>query len=380
MFRKEMVAMLLAGGSKSCQGALTSTTAKPAVPFGGKYRIIDFALSNCVNSGIDTVGVLTQYHPLKLSTHIGIGIPWDLDKNFGGITVFPPHNDNTDGGCEGGNKNAVLQNLEYIETYNPDYVLLLSGDNVYKMDYEALLAFHKKNHADVTMAVMPVSETEADRLDIVKADADKRIVSFGRKPVGGEKSYVGMNISIFNKGILKEALLSIADTPGFDIWESVMLHCHEMKAAVYAYEFNGYFRDVSTVDSYLKANLELVDMVPEFNLYEDYWRIYTKAEIQPPQYVSADSRTKECIVGEGSDIYGKVYHSVIGCGVTVGEGSVVRNSVVMSGAVIGRNCELDNAIVAENAIVGDGDRLAEEGFVSLMLESGKTYVKAGEWL
>jgi glucose-1-phosphate adenylyltransferase len=378
MFRKEMVAMLLAGGSKSCQGVLTSTTAKPAVPFGGKYRIIDFALSNCVNSGIDTVGVLTQHHPLKISTHIGIGIPWDLDKNFGGVTVFPPHNDNTYGGSAG--KNAVMQNLEYIDTYNPDYVLVLSGDNVYKMDYEALLTFHKKNHADVTMAVMPASEHEADRLDIVTANSDKRVVSFGGKPAYGEKSYAGMNISIFNKEILTNALLSMSDGFAFDMWKDIVPHCHESGAAVYAYEFNGYFRDVNTVDSYLEANLELADMVPEFNLYEDYWKIYTKAEIQPPQYVAADSGTKESIVGEGSDIYGSVFHSVIGCGVTVGEGSVVRNSVIMSGAVIGRGCELDNAIVAENAVVGDGDRLAEEGCVSLMLESGKTYVKAGEWL
>jgi glucose-1-phosphate adenylyltransferase len=303
-----------------------------------------------------------------------------LDKNIGGVTVFPPYDDNVYGGCDSENKNAATQYLEYIEAYNPDYVLLLSGDNVYKMDYETLLAFHKKNHADVTMAVMPVPEPEADRLDIITADADKRIVSLAGKPANGEKSYVGMNISIFNKDILKEALLQSTDRFGFDMVKNAAQHCLKAGAAVYAYEFNGYFRDVSTVDSYLEANLELVDMVPEFNLYEDYWKIYTKAEIQPPQYLSGDSMTKECIVGEGSDIYGKVYHSVIGCGVTVGEGTIVRNSVIMSGAVIGENCELDNAIVAENTMVGDGVKLSADGGVNLLLESGNVQVKAGEWL
>lgn len=357
MIKKEMIAMLLAGGQGSRLGVLTSKVAKPAVAFGGKYRIIDFPLSNCINSGVDTVGVLTQYQPLRLNTHIGIGIPWDLDRNIGGVTVLPPYEKSSNSEWYTGTANAIYQNLEYMESYNPEYVLILSGDHIYKMDYEVMLDFHKANNAEVTIAVMPVPIEEASRFGIMIADENHRITEFEEKPEHPRSNLASMGIYIFNWKTLKEALIAMADQPALDFGKHVIPYCHEKGAPLYAYEFTGYWKDVGTLSSYWEANMELIDIVPEFNLYEEYWKIYTKSEIQPPDYIAADSVVERSIIGEGSDIYGEVYNSVIGCGVTIGKGTVIRDSIIMNQTQIGENCEVNKAIIAENVVVGNQVKL-----------------------
>ena len=349
--------MLLAGGQGSRLGVLTSKVAKPAVAFGGKYRIIDFPLSNCINSGVDTVGVLTQYQPLRLNTHIGIGIPWDLDRNIGGVTVLPPYEKSSNSEWYTGTANAIYQNLEYMESYNPEYVLILSGDHIYKMDYEVMLDFHKANNAEVTIAVMPVPIEEASRFGIMIADENHRITEFEEKPEHPRSNLASMGIYIFNWKTLKEALIAMADQPALDFGKHVIPYCHEKGAPLYAYEFTGYWKDVGTLSSYWEANMELIDIVPEFNLYEEYWKIYTKSEIQPPDYIAGDSVVERSIIGEGSDIYGEVYNSVIGCGVTIGKGTVIRDSIIMNQTQIGEGCEINKAIIAENVVVGNQVRL-----------------------
>lgn len=349
--------MLLAGGQGSRLGVLTSKVAKPAVAFGGKYRIIDFPLSNCINSGVDTVGVLTQYQPLKLNTHIGIGIPWDLDRNIGGVTVLPPYEKSSNSEWYTGTANAIYQNLEYMESYNPDYVLILSGDHIYKMDYEVMLDFHKANGADVTIAVMPVPIEEASRFGIVIADENRKIIDFEEKPENPRSNLASMGIYIFNWKTLKESLIAMAEQPALDFGKHVIPYCHQKGQPLYAYEFNGYWKDVGTLNSYWEANMELIDIVPEFNLYEEYWKIYTKSEILPPQYLSSDSVVERSIIGEGSNILGKVYNSVIGCGVTIGKDSVVRDSIIMNNATVKAGCQIDKAIIAENAVIEDNVKL-----------------------
>lgn len=348
-----MIAMLLAGGQGSRLGVLTSKVAKPAVAFGGKYRIIDFPLSNCINSGVDTVGVLTQYQPLRLNSHIGIGIPWDLDRNIGGVTVLPPYEKSSNSEWYTGTANAIYQNLEYMESFNPDYVLILSGDHIYKMDYELMLDFHKASGAEVTIAVMPVPMEEASRFGIMITDENKRITEFEEKPEHPRSNLASMGIYIFNWKTLREALIAMADQPALDFGKHVIPYCHDKGAPLYAYEFIGYWKDVGTLSSYWEANMELIDIVPEFNLYEEYWKIYTKSEIQPPQYFSPESVVQRSIIGEGSDIYGQVYNSVIGCGVTIGSGTVVRDSIIMNHTQIGTNCEINKAIIAENVTIGN---------------------------
>ena len=345
--------MLLAGGQGSRLGVLTSKVAKPAVAFGGKYRIIDFPLSNCINSGVDTVGVLTQYQPLRLNTHIGIGIPWDLDRNIGGVTVLPPYEKSTNSEWYTGTANAIYQNIDYMESYNPEYVLILSGDHIYKMDYEVMLDFHKANGAEVTIAVMPVPMEEASRFGIIIADQDRRIRDFEEKPAQPRSNLASMGIYIFNWKTLKNALIAMAKQPALDFGKHVIPYCHEQKMPLYAYEFNGYWKDVGTLSSYWEANMELIDIVPEFNLYEEYWKIYTKSDILPPQYISSQSEVERSIIGEGAVIYGKIYNSVIGCGVTIGEGTVVRDSIIMNQTEIGQGCEINKAIIAERVSIGD---------------------------
>ena len=278
MIKKEMIAMLLAGGQGSRLGVLTAKVAKPAVSFGGKYRIIDFPLSNCINSGVDTVGVLTQYQPLRLNTHIGIGIPWDLDRNVGGVTVLPPYERSKGSDWYTGTANAIYQNLEYMEMYNPDYVLILSGDHIYKMDYEVMLDYHKANNADITIAAMPVPIEEASRFGVVITDDSNRITEFEEKPAHPRSNLASMGIYIFNWSVLRDALIKLKDEPGCDFGKHVIPYCHTKGDRIFAYEYNGYWKDVGTLGSYWEANMELIDIIPEFNLYEEYWKIYTKSD------------------------------------------------------------------------------------------------------
>ena len=422
MIKKEMIAMLLAGGQGSRLGILTSKVAKPAVSFGGKYRIIDFPLSNCINSGVDTVGVLTQYKPLRLNTHIGIGIPWDLDRNQGGVTVLPPYEQVGNTEWYTGTANAIYQNIDYMEMFNPDYVLILSGDHIYKMDYEVMLDFHKANKAEVTIAVMPVPMEEAKRFGIIIADENKKIVDFEEKPENPRSNLASMGIYIFNWKTLKESLIAMADQPSLDFGKHIIPYCHKKGMPEYAYEFNGYWKDVGTLNSFWEANMELIDIIPEFNLYEEYWKIYTKSDTLPPQYISKDSVIEKSIIGEGSNIYGKVFNSVIGCGVTIGKDTEVHDSIIMNEAEIGDDCRINKAIIAENAklgskvVLGDGEEKENEtdptiyshglvtigewsvipdgitigknsmvsgitevsDYVNGRLDSGKTFVKAGD--
>ncbi len=357
MIKKEMIAMLLAGGQGSRLGVLTAKMAKPAVSFGGKYRIIDFPLSNCINSGVDTVGVLTQYRPLRLNSHIGIGIPWDLDRNIGGVTILPPYEKSANSEWYTGTANAIFQNMEYMENYHPDYVLILSGDHIYKMDYETMLDFHKANGADVTIAVMPVPIEEASRFGIMITDEERKIVDFEEKPEKPRSNLASMGIYIFSWEALKEALVTNQDQPGLDFGKHIIPYCKEKGHSLYAYEFDGYWKDVGTLTSYWEANMELIDIVPEFNLYEEYWKIYTSNDIQPPQFLGPDSSTSRCIIGEGAEIYGEVHNSVIGRGVKIGKGTVVNHSIIMNGTEIGENCSVEKAVIAENVKVGNNVQL-----------------------
>lgn len=345
--------MLLAGGQGSRLGVLTQKVAKPAVSFGGKYRIIDFPLSNCINSGVDTVGVLTQYQPLRLNAHIGIGIPWDLDRNVGGVTVLPPYEKSKGSDWYTGTANAIYQNLEYMENYNPEYVLILSGDHIYKMDYEVMLDYHKENNADVTIAAMPVPIEEASRFGIVITDEDGRITEFQEKPPQPKSNLASMGIYIFSWPALKEALVALKDEPGCDFGKHIIPYCHEKNERLFAYEYNGYWKDVGTLGSYWEANMELIDIIPEFNLYEEFWKIYTNSDIIPPQYISGQSVIERSIIGDGSEVYGEVHNCVIGSGVTIGEGTVVKDSIIMKDVSIGKGCVIDKSIIAENCEIGD---------------------------
>lgn len=353
MIKKEMIAMLLAGGQGSRLGVLTAKVAKPAVAFGGKYKIIDFPLSNCINSGVDTVGVLTQYQPLRLNDHIGIGMPWDLDRNIGGVTVLPPYEKSENTEWYTGTANAIFQNMNYMETYNPDYVLILSGDHIYKMDYEVMLDYHKANNADVTIAAMPVPIEEASRFGVVVTDENHKITEFQEKPEHPKSNLASMGIYIFSWPVLRDALIKLKDQPNCDFGMHVIPYVHENGKRIFAYEYTGYWKDVGTLKSYWQVNMELIDIVPEFNLYEEFWKIYTKSEALPPQYVSADSKIERSIICNGCEVRGNVHNSVISANVDIAEDAEVHDSIIMQGCKIGKGTKIYNAIVAENTIIGD---------------------------
>ena len=352
MIKKEMIAMLLAGGQGSRLGVLTEKVAKPAVAFGGKYRIIDFPLSNCINSGVDTVGVLTQYQPLRLNAHIGIGIPWDLDRNVGGVSILPPYEKSTNSEWYTGTANAIYQNMAYMESYNPDYVLILSGDHIYKMDYEVMLDYHKANKADVTIACMPVPIEEASRFGVMITDGNGRITEFEEKPEHPRSNLASMGIYIFSWKALKESLTALKDQPGCDFGKHILPYCRDNGMRLFAYEFNGYWKDVGTLGSYWEANMELIDIIPEFNLYEEFWKIYTKADVIRPQYVASEAVVDRCIVGDGAEIYGEVHNSVIGADVRIEKGAVVRDSIIMKSSVVDEGTEVNKSIIAENVRIG----------------------------
>ena len=354
MIKKEMIAMLLAGGQGSRLGVLTAKVAKPAVAFGGKYRIIDFPLSNCINSGIDTVGVLTQY---RLNSHIGIGIPWDLDRNVGGVTVLPPYEKSTNSEWYTGTANAIYQNLEYMEQYNPEYVLILSGDHIYKMDYKIMLDYHKANNADITIAAMPVPIEEASRFGIVVTDSDNRITEFEEKPANPKSNLASMGIYIFKWSVLKDALIKLKDQQECDFGKHVIPYCFNNNKRIFAYEYNSYWKDVGTLSSYWEANMELIDIIPVFNLYEEFWKIYTRTDTIPPQYIADNTFIEKSIIGDGTEVYGRIYNSVIGSGVTIEEGAVVRDSIIMNNSVIGKNTIVNKSIIAEEVVIGDNVEL-----------------------
>ncbi len=368
MIKKEMIAMLLAGGQGSRLGVLTAKVAKPAVAFGGKYRIIDFPLSNCINSGIDTVGVLTQYQPLRLNSHIGIGIPWDLDRNIGGVSVLPPYEKSTNSEWYTGTANAIYQNIDYMDSFNPDYVLILSGDHIYKMDYEIMLSYHKANNADITIASMPVPWEEASRFGVVITDENKKITEFEEKPKNPRSNLASMGIYIFSWPVLKEALIKMKDQPACDFGKHIIPYCHSNDKRIFAYQFEGYWKDVGTLGSYWEANMELIDLVPVFNLYDKFWNIYTKCDVLPPQYISSESTVERSLISEGTEVYGDVYASVIGSGVKIGKGSVISNSIIMDNVTIGDGVIIDKAIIADDVVIEDGAKLGMGEYADSQLD------------
>lgn len=372
MIKKEMIAMLLAGGQGSRLGVLTSKVAKPAVAFGGKYKIIDFPLSNCINSGVDTVGVLTQYQPLRLNAHIGIGIPWDLDRNLGGVTVLPPYEKSENTEWYTGTANAIFQNLDYMDSYNPDYILILSGDHIYKMDYEVMLDYHKANKADVTIAAMPVPIEEASRFGVVVTDDEHRITEFQEKPEHPKSNLASMGIYIFSWPVLRDALIKLKDQPHCDFGMHVIPYVHGAGQRIFAYEYTGYWKDVGTLKSYWEANMELIDIIPEFNLYEEFWKIYTKNDALPPQYLAENAQVEKSIIGEGCEISGGVYNSVISADVEIEEGAEVHDSIVMQGCRIKKGTKIYNAIIAENVQVGQDCQIGVGEYADSLL-SEKIY-------
>ena len=359
MKRNEMMAMLLAGGQGSRLGILTMDKAKPAVAFGGKYRIIDFPMSNCVNSGVDTVGVLTQYQPLTLNAHIGIGVPWDLDRVNGGVSILAPHmREGEIGSWYSGTANAIYQNIDYIDSCNPEYVLILSGDHIYKMDCAAMLKYHKENNADATIAVLEVPMEDASRFGIMNADENDKIYEFEEKPEHPKSNLASMGIYIFTWSNLRKALIEDEKIhPDSDFGKHIIPKMLGENQSLYAYRFKDYWKDVGTIESYWAANMELIKTLPEFNLYEDFWKIYTKSDYQPPQYTGDNASIKTSIVSEGAQIYGSIEHCVISKNVTIEEGAVVKDSIIMEGCVIGKNAVLDRVIVDQNTVIGDNVKM-----------------------
>ena len=355
MRKKEWIAMLLAGGQGSRLYSLTKNLAKPAVPFGGKYRIIDFPLSNCVNSGIDTVGVLTQYQPLVLNEYIGSGQPWDLDRQEGGVFVLPPYQKSSGSDWYTGTANAIYQNLPFIERYNPEYVLILSGDHIYKMDYEKMLKFHKEKEADCTIAVLQVPMEEASRFGIMNAQEDGKIYEFEEKPAHPKSNLASMGIYIFTWKKLREYLEQDAKTPGSanDFGKNIIPSMLAANEQMYAYAFDGYWTDVGTIDSLWEANMDLLDPKVPLSLYDPDWKIYARNPALPPHYIAPGAHVQNSMVTEGCVIEGTVDFSVVFAGVTIEEGAVVRDSIIMPGSVIQKGAVVDYAIVAEQTIIGE---------------------------
>ena len=357
MFRKkECVAMLLAGGQGSRLYALTENTAKPAVAFGAKYRIIDFPLSNCINSGIDTVGVLTQYQPLFLNEYIGNGQPWDLDRNMGGVSVLPPYQGKNGADWYKGTANAIYQNIKFIDRYDPAYVLILSGDHIYKMDYAAMLAYHKKMGADCTISVLNVPIEEASRFGIMSANEDGSIYKFEEKPKSPTSTLASMGIYIFNKKKLFDYLIADEADPesSNDFGKNIITGMLAKGEKMYAYPFEGYWKDVGTLSSLWEANMDLLGEEPAFDVDDEEWRIRSRTSAEPPQYIGANAEVKNSIITEGCIIDGTVINSVLSNGVVVEAGAVVKDAVILSGAVVKKNVKVEYAIVDEDVVIEEG--------------------------
>jgi glucose-1-phosphate adenylyltransferase len=356
MGKKKCVAMLLAGGKGSRLNSLTKDLAKPAVPFGGKYRIIDFTLSNCANSGIDTVGVLTQYQPLLLNSYIGIGSAWDLDRKDGGVTVLPPYAETSEVKWYTGTASAIYQNLNYLKQYQPEYVLILSGDHIYKMNYESMLEYHIEKRADATISLIDVPWAEASRFGIMNTNEDLRITEFEEKPAEPKNNLASMGIYIFSWNILKEYLeMDARNTKSsHDFGKDIIPTLLEENKKLYAYPFKGYWKDVGTVKSLWEANMDLLNDECDLNLFDHDWRIYSVNPNQPPQYISPEAVVKESLINEGCTIEGEIDKSVLFQGVSVGKGSIIKESVIMPDAVIGENVIIEKAIVPDDAVIPDG--------------------------
>ncbi|MBR5742131.1 MAG: glucose-1-phosphate adenylyltransferase [Firmicutes bacterium] len=354
--RKKCIAMLLAGGQGSRLGALTKKIAKPAVSFGGKYRIIDFSLSNCANSHIDTVGVLTQYRPYKLNSYIGTGSAWDLDAKDGGIAILPPYATEEGGSWYRGTADAIYRNLDYIAQYDPEYVLILSGDHLYRMDYQKMIRFHENENADLTVSVMRVPMEEASRFGIMTTDEKGRILRFAEKPKKPESDLASMGIYVFKTDVLRKALLEDAadEDSDHDFGKNVIPKLLEEGKRLFAYRFSGFWRDVGTIDSYHSMSMELLDENSDFQLYSETSPIMSNDNISPPQYIGPDAKVESCLIANGADVRGTVIHSIVGLDATVEEGAFVKDSVLLPGSVVRKNAVVNRAIVGERSVVTEG--------------------------
>lgn len=360
--KKEIVAMLLAGGQGTRLKSLTKNMAKPAVPFGGKYKIIDFPLSNCVNSGISTVGVLTQFMPLELNSYIGNGAPWDLDRMDGGLSILPPYTGGETGDWYKGTSNAIYQNMKYIEQYDPEYVLILSGDHIYKMNYNEMLKFHKSKGADLTVAHIDVPLEEASRFGILNTMSDLFVSEFVEKPEKPISTKASMGIYIFNWSQLKIYLEKCenAEDTSYDFGKDVIPMMLADGKKIFAYPFKGYWKDVGTIESLWQANMDLLNNADNFYIYDPLWRIYCRHYESMAQYIGPKAKLSNAMISEGSSISGTVKDSVVSSGVYIHEGAEVVNSVIMKNAVIGKNAKVYNSIVAEDAIIGEGAIVGHE--------------------
>ena len=357
--KKECVAMLLAGGQGSRLYALTVKTAKPAVSFGGKYRIIDFTLSNCINSGIDTVGVLTQYQPLVLNEYIGNGQPWDLDRVFGGVKILPPYQGQKSADWYKGTANAIYQNLEFINRYDTDYVLVLSGDHIYKMDYDKMLKYNKDMGADCTIAVIDVPIEEASRFGIMSTNPDGSIYKFSEKPKNPDSTSASMGIYIFNRDKLEKYLTEDEADPNSsnDFGKNIIPTMLAAGEKMYAYAFEGYWKDVGTISSLWEANMDLIGDEPVLDLGDPDWRIYSKNQPTAPQFIAKSARIDNCYITDGCEVYGTVINSVLGSGVKVGHGAYVKDSVLMGDTEIGAGATVNYSIIDTNVTIGAGAQI-----------------------
>ncbi len=379
MQKKQCIAMLLAGGQGSRLGLLTKSVAKPAIPFGGKYRIIDFPLSNCSNSGIDVVGVLTQYQPLELNRYIGTGQPWDLDLNNGGVFVLPPYVKGKIGEWYRGTANAIYQNIPFIEQYDPEYVLILSGDHIYKMDYNAMLRFHIANQADCTIAVRPVPWADAPSFGIMNTDAEDRIIEFEEKPKKPKSNRASMGVYIFTWSVLRKYLIDDEANPNShnDFGKNIIPGMLEDGLKLMAYSFEDYWKDVGTIRSLWESNMDLISETPQFNLRDKNWRIYARNPIMPPHYVGPAAQVDGSMVTEGCSVYGCALRSVLFAGVTIEQGAVVEDSVIMPGSVIKAGAVVKRSIVGEKTVVCEGCRVGDGGDSEIALVGSGAVLKPG---
>lgn len=357
-----MVCMLLAGGQGSRLKALTRNTAKPAVPFGGKYRIIDFALSNATNSDIHDIGILTQYKPFRLNEHIGIGAAWDYDRTYGGLRLLSPFYSEEGGRWYDGTANAIYENMTYLDNLNPKYVLILSGDHIYKMNYNELLDVHIRKGAEATIAVMEVPWNEAPRFGIMNTDEEDRIIEFEEKPAKPKSNLASMGIYIFNWPTLRKALIEDYKDKNstYDFGHDIIPKMLKAQMPLYVYRFKGYWKDVGTIKSYWEANLDMIDPNNGLNIYEKNWRIYTSAKNLPPHFIAQEAEVSNSLVNEACRVYGKVQHCVLFTNVTVEEGAEVRDSVILSGSVIQKGAKVVHAVVGENEVIRAGQEIGED--------------------
>lgn len=351
--KAKCIAMLLAGGQGSRLGVLTKKRAKPAVPFGGKYRIIDFTLSNCVNSGVNTVGVLTQYQPLELNDYIGNGQPWDLDRMDGGVHVLPPYQHRKGADWYSGTVNAIYQNIPFIDRYNPDYLLVLGGDHIYKMDYAKMLAFHKEKQADCTIAGLIVPKDQASRFGIMNTNDDNSIYEFEEKPARPKSNFASMGIYIFSWKKLRAYMTSEEGRQLDDFGKDLIPAMLDAGEHIFAYPFKGYWKDVGTIESYWQSNMDMLNATSGLNMHDPHWRIYSRTASEPPHYTGRDAIIHNSIIAEGCVVNGTVYNSVLFCGAKIEAGAVVRDSIVLPGAIIRAGAKAQKAVIGEGAVIGE---------------------------